>query len=385
MKLLALISAAAIAASLAYYLAAILTGLRFARRSKSAPAPLPKIPPRVAVLKPLHGFSQTVLENVVSFLELSYPRVEFVFGVNSYEDRAIDIPVGLRAPYQFANITVSVGEEPGCANRKVAKLIRMSERVSEKTEIFALSDADVSVQRDHLQRMVAELIADERVGAVTCVYRGQAQPAMASRMEALFINTDFAPQAILAAAIEPLRYGLGAAIAVKRAALDRIGGFRALKDLLADDFYLGRKLSDEGYEIRLSGSMVTIVCEESKFADFWNHQLRWARTYRNVRPVSLATIVIHGPFWGLLYALANGFSVHSLLPLAAVVVARIAMASVMIGKVLGLPRRISDLLLVPVKDLVMTGVYFASLTGKTVLWRGRRFRLAPDGVMREVL
>jgi hypothetical protein len=32
----------------------------------------------------------------------------------------------------------------------------------------------------------------------------------------------------------------------------------------------------------------------------------------------------------------------------------------------------------------MTGVYFASLTGKTVKWDGRGFKVMAGGIMREV-
>jgi ceramide glucosyltransferase len=384
MKLLALISTLGILSSTVYYLAAIVTGLLFAHRTNSAPQPLPKIPPRVAILKPLRGVSKHLRENIISFLEIAYSRVEYIFGVASYEDRAIDVPVSLRAPYQFANITVTVGDEPGCSNRKIAKLVKMADRASDKTDIFVLSDADVSVEPDHLKRVVAELTADDKIGIVTCIYRGQAFDSFASRLEALFINTDFAPQVILAEALEPMRYALGATIAVKREALDAIGGFRALKDLLADDFHLGSKVSEAGYKIELSSSVVTVACEDHDFADFWNHQLRWARTYRHVRPLSLTTILIHGPFWALLYIVANRFSLRSFDALTMILGLRMLMSAIMIGKVLRRPQPLSDVLLIPFKDLVMTGIYFASLTGRTVKWGGRRFLLLAGGVMREL-
>jgi|SRR5579862_5521482 len=384
MKLLLAISACGVTFSIVYYLAAIVTGLMFAYRSNSAPASLPKIPPRVAILKPLRGVSEHLRQNIISFLEIAYARVEYLFGVDSYEDRAVDVPVSLRAPYQFANMTVVVGEEPGSCNRKIAKLIRMAERASDKTDIFVLSDADISVEPDHLKRVVAELTADPKIGLVTCIYRGQAYESFASRMEALFINTDFAPQVILAEALEPMKYALGATIAIKREALEAMGGFRALKDLLADDFHLGSKVYEAGYKIALSSSIVTVACEDHNFKDFWNHQLRWARTYRHVRPLSLATIAIHGPFWALLYILANRFTLHSFEPIALVFGLRMLMASIMIGKVLKHPQALSDVLLIPFKDLVMTAIYFASLTGRTVKWGGRRFLLMAGGVMREL-
>jgi len=384
MKLLVFISTLGILTSTVYYLAAIVAGLLFAHRSNSAPQPLPKIPPRVAILKPLRGVSEHLRENITSFLEIAYARIEYIFGVASYEDRAVDVPVSLRAPYQFANITVTVGDEPGCSNRKVAKLVKMAGRATDKTDIFVLSDADISVEPDHLKRVVSELTADEKTGIVTCIYRGQAYESFASRLEALFINTDFAPQVILAEALEPMHYALGATIAVKREALEAIGGFHALKDLLADDFHLGAKVSEAGYKIELSSSIVTVACEDHDFSDFWHHQLRWARTYRHVRPLSLATIFIHGPFWALLYVVASRFSLHSFDTLAMVLGLRMVMATIMIGKVLKRPQPLSDVLLIPFKDLVMTGIYFASLTGKTVKWGGRRFQLMAGGVMREL-
>ncbi|HXW84416.1 MAG TPA: glycosyltransferase, partial [Candidatus Binataceae bacterium] len=255
---------------------------------------------------------------------------------------------------------------------------------ADKADIFVLSDADVSVERDHLQRVVSDLLADDKVGVVTCVYRARPLGSLASRFEALSVNTDFAPQAILSAAIEPLRHGLGATIAIKRAALDSIGCFRSLRDLLADDFYLGRFATEHGWKMKLSSSVVTITSEEQHFEDFWNHQLRWARTYRTVRPESLATIAIHGPLWALLYVIASAASPASLALFAAVLAARCAMSAFVIARVLKLPELLRDVWLVPVKDCVMTAIWFASLTSKRVEWAGRRFEILRGGAMREV-
>jgi ceramide glucosyltransferase len=380
---LVLISAIGVAASLLYYAAATAAAVRFASRAAAPGPPLPKIAPRLAVLKPLHGLSQSLGGNILSYLEAAYPRLEFVFGVSDYEDPAAEVPVALKPRYQFANITLSVAEEPGCSNRKVAKLIRMAERAP-NAEIFVVSDADVSVERDHLMRVAGELLADDKAGIVTCAYRARPLGDLASRLEALFVNTDFAPMAILSAAIEPLRHAFGATIAVRRAALEAIGGFRALKDVLADDFFLGRMAAERGWGIRLSSSIVTIACEESRLSEFWHHQLRWARTYRTVRPESLAAIVIHGPFWALMLLGASAFRLWALAILAIVIAARIAMGAVMLTRVVRLPETLHDLWLLPLKDLAMTGVWFASLASNRVMWGGRRFQILRGGAMREV-
>ncbi len=378
-----ILPAAAVCVSICYYAAGTLAAIKFARRMNSPLPPLPKIPPRVAVLKPLHGSSNSLASNLVSFLEIAYPRVDFYFGVESYEDAAAEVPVALRQRYQYASSTLVVGEEPNCSNRKIAKLVKMADR-AEKAEVFVLSDADVSVERDYLKRIVGELIADEKIGIVTCAYRARPGGSLASRLEALYVNTDFLPQILLAEMIEPMHYALGATIAIKRPVLEATGGFRAVRNMLADDFYLGNFTNTQGYEIRLSNSLVTLTCEEKSLADFWNHQLRWARTYRTVRPISIATILMHGPFWALILLAVSGGSAAAFAASVLVVAARLAMSAAIVARVLKMPEMLKDLWIVPFKDLIMTGVWFASLLSNNVMWAGRKFKVIRGGAMQEV-
>jgi ceramide glucosyltransferase len=383
MTILMTLAAVAVCVSMFYYIAATVAAIRFGRRTTSPLPPLPKVPPRVTVLKPLHGSSNSLAANLVSFLEISYPRAEYYFGVESYEDSAAEIPVALRQRYQYANMTLLVGGEPNCSNRKISKLIKMVDR-AEKAEVFVLSDADVSVDRDYLKRIVGELMSDEKIGIVTCAYRARPGGSFASRLEALYVNTDFLPQILFAEMIEPMHYALGATIAIKRNVLEAAGGFRAVKNMLADDFYLGNFTNAQGYEIKLSDSIVTLTCEEKSLAEFWHHQLRWARTYRTVRPISIATILMHGPFWALMLLVTTRGSAAAFAVLALVVAARLAMSAAIVGRVLKMPEMLIDLWMVPFKDLIMTGVWFASLFSNKVKWAGRRFKVIRGGAMREV-
>ena len=161
-----------VACSLVYYAASLMVAMRFAAHVSDPAPPLPKPPPRIAVLKPLSGLTSTLLANLASYLESGYPRADFFFAVPSYEDRAAEAPVALRSQYPYASITLIVGDEAGVTNRKIAKVIRMAER-AERADAFVLSDADISVERGHLDRLIGELFADERVGLVTCAYRAR--------------------------------------------------------------------------------------------------------------------------------------------------------------------------------------------------------------------
>jgi len=220
---------AGLATSLAYYVAAVSVELLFAERGKRFAKPVTDIPPKVAIPKPLASSSDRLLGNLSSCLELPYRNIDYIFGVSSGDGEATEVLTELCKRYESAAIAVVAGEEPGLFNRKVAKLVRMAEHASVESGIFLLSDADVSVKRDHLDRMAAEMTQDRRVGIVTCRCRGRPTGGFASRMATLFINLDFARQILLAQHIEPMRYAFGATIAVGRKALDAIGGFRPLR------------------------------------------------------------------------------------------------------------------------------------------------------------
>lgn len=372
-----------ICCSLIFYASSLITALRFASHADDPPPPLPKPPPRIAVLKPLSGLTPILLDNLASYVESGYPRADFFFAVPSYEDRAAEAPVALRSRYPYASITMMIGDEAGVTNRKIAKVIRMADR-ADRAEAFVLSDADISVERGHLERLVSELFSDERVGLVTCAYRARPCGSFASRLAALFVNTDFAPMVILASAIEPLRYAFGATIAVRRSALQSAGGLRPLGDKLADDFELGRAVAEAGWELRLSRSIVTSASEERNFREFWGRKLRWARTYRTVRPLSLLTILINGPFWAAVMLAASHGRPAALVACAAVITARVASSAVIVSRTLKLPEMVRDVWLVPLKDLVMAAIWAVSLIGNEVAWGGRRFVISRDGVMREI-
>jgi ceramide glucosyltransferase len=383
MKFLADVAASCVAISIGYYIAASLAALRFAIRVSSPAPPVPETAPRVAILKPLRGLTEDLRNKIISYLELDYASVGYYFGVSDNRDRAAEVPTSLRDSYPQKQITLVVGAEPGCSNRKVAKLIAMAEQVPD-ADIIVIGDADIAVDSDHLRRLVGELAADPKKGVISCMYRARPSGSLASRLEALSVNTDFTPMVMLSAAVEPVRYALGATIAIKRAALEQIGGFHAIKDYLADDFHLGKLAADHNWDIGLSSSIVTTVAHERTFGDFWNHQLRWARTYRTTRPLSLATITTHGPFWGLILLLASRGSYFAVALFLFLIAARLAMSTLMLRNVLRLPELMRDVWLVPLKDLCMTGIWFTSLFGNQVEWAGRRLEILANGTIREV-
>jgi ceramide glucosyltransferase len=369
-------------ASIIYYLTATAATVLFRRRATKS-HPLPVDLPFVALLKPLHGYDEHLRANLESFLVLEYPNKEFIFGVTTDADPAVRVLDDLERLYPRARMSRTTGDEPS-VNRKVGKLLRML-RQRPESEVLVMSDADVRVDKDYLRRIVSEMTASDKIGMVTCAYRGiAAQHSLGARLEALQINTDFTPTAILSYYIEPMRHAFAATVAIRQSVLERAGGLETVKNSFGDDFALARRVAGAGFKIELSSSVVSMMIERMTLRDFWDHQMRWARVDRKIRPSSLARMAINGPFWGLALILASRFSAPSIVLAIAVLAGRLGMAWWILRRVLRIPLRLADLGLTPVKDLIMQAVWVASLVGDTVEWRGRKLRLLPTGEMEEL-
>src|SRR5262249_59519482 len=119
-----------------------------------------------------------------------------------------------------------------------------------KHEVIVVSDSDISVQRDWLSNVVGALSA-EGVGAVSCLYTGKPNGSFWSTLSAMGSSYEFLPNVIAGVSFGLASPCFGSTIALRRATLDRIGGFRALANHLADDYEMGRAVRAIGLKVSL--------------------------------------------------------------------------------------------------------------------------------------
>jgi ceramide glucosyltransferase len=173
-----------------------------------------------------------------------------------------------------------------------------------------------------------------------------------------------------------LHFGLGSTLAFPRAAAEAIGGLETLMDYLADDHELGRMISAAGYKVALSDVVVETFLPEYNFGAMFEHQLRWARTVRDLRKWGYVGVLLtFGLPWAIAAALCASFATWSLALLSAVAVARFASGYLLCGPILNDQQTLGDLWLIPARDAVGVAIWFASFGGDTIVWRGERFHL----------
>jgi ceramide glucosyltransferase len=337
--------------------------------------------PPVSILKPLKGTDPDIYGSFRSHCLQNYPEYEIIFGVSDPDDPAVASVEQLQREFPDHAIRLVVSPNKLGANVKVSNLEQMLQAA--RYQHLLVNDSDVRVEGDYLRRIIAPL-ADEQVGMVTCLYRGVAASTFGSQLESLGISTDFCPGVLVARQLEGgLRFGLGATLAFRRIDLERIGGFQAIVDFLADDYELGRRIASLGLCVVLSDVVVETHLPAYDLRGFLSHQLRWARGVRDARTGGYVGLVsTYGLMWAMLLLIAARAAPWSWAVLGLTVLLRFAVAGVVGNTVLGDQELPGRLWLLPIRDLVAVLVWVASFAGHTVTWRGDRFELKNGRLIR---
>jgi ceramide glucosyltransferase len=330
--------------------------------------------PPVSILKPLKGVDPEIYESFRSHCLQNYGDFELIFGASDPEDPAVASVRRLQAEFPERRIEMVVCANSPGPNVKVTNLAQMARAA--RHDVLIVNDSDIRVERDYLRQVTAPL-QSESVGLVTCLYRGKAAPTLGSRLEALGISCDFCAGVLAARQIEGgIRFGLGSTLAFRRADLQRIGGFEAIADYLADDYELGKRIADLGMDVVLAPNPVETFLPAYSIGNFLEHQLRWTRGVRDARPGGyFGLLFTFGVTWSVLALALAGGAVWAWALFAVVLMLRTGMAWVVGRTVLQDLQTTGLLWLLPLRDLIATGIWVASYFGNTVNWRGDRFRL----------
>ncbi len=365
-------------APLGYYVTAIFAASRFFRRERAKT--LPTFTPPVSLLKPVRGVDFASYENFASFCVQSYPDYEILFCVNELSDAAVPVIEKLMKDFPRCRIRILSNAPQVGSNRKVNNLALLTREAEH--EILLQSDGDVRVGPNYVQEMVAPF-ADPSVGVTSCFYRAIAQKSFWAELEAVGTASDFFAGALVAEWKEGITFALGASVATTKTWLDKIGGYEALANLLADDYELGNRIHKTGGKVLLCREPVWTMYPAQGAKGFWDHQVRWSRTVRLCRPASFFGLLLtHGLPWSVLAAVVSSSVLIACTYLLAYLVLRFAMAWV-VG-IWGMRDEVlrGRLWLVPVRDVLNFGVWLAGFTSNRVTWGGLDY-VMKDGKMIE--
>ncbi|HET9408573.1 MAG TPA: bacteriohopanetetrol glucosamine biosynthesis glycosyltransferase HpnI [Candidatus Sulfotelmatobacter sp.] len=356
-----------LAGSIVYSLLSVVAAQRYL---SVHPANLQSCEP-ISILKPLAGLDLDLESNLLTFFQQDYPEFEILFAVRRADDPATAVVEKLQQEFPGVPSRLIVTGEPPYPNAKVYSLDHMLGAA--KNDLVVMSDSDIRVDAN-LLRTIADEFQDSKLGVATCPYRAVPGPSLWSRLEATGMNTDFWGSALVARMLEGMRFAVGPTIAARRRILEEIGGFERLKDYLAEDFVLGKFAAERGYGVILSSYVIEHHIGNATLRENIAHRVRWTRSTRRSRPSGYVGQLFTMPLPIALLVCAVAPAWWPVLPatlLVRSIAAYMVSARVLKAKI--------NWLLLPIEDINAFLFWIAGFFGKTILWRGRRYRLFSDG------
>jgi ceramide glucosyltransferase len=327
--------------------------------------------PPVSIFKPLKGADDELAANLRSFFELDYPQFELLFAVRNPHDPAVAIVEELQSLFPQVQSRLVIAPEQLGFNPKVNNLIHLYPQA--RHELFLISDSNVRVTRDYVTDMVNRLQVPG-TGLVTSTIRGRGARSAGSVLENLHLNTYVAPAVFSTGILFGRPIVIGKSMLFRRADIDRLGGFEAFVNHLAEDQLMGDGIRRLGGRVRTSPLAVDNVNVSWSMEQFFNRHVRWGMIRRSLSPLLYASEILSNPI-----ALACAYAMASARPDALTVCALVTLYKIGIDAVVGHAMR-SDLrplhyFLVPIKDLFLASTWAIPFFKRHVIWRGNNLRV----------
>jgi ceramide glucosyltransferase len=349
-----------------------------AKRARVGDAQLPS----VSILKPVHGMEAQLRENIEGFFRQNYPSYEILFAADEADDAALNLVREVSARYPQIPCRILVTGKPPWPNPPAYCFYRMAEMAAH--EILVTSDSDVEVARNYLREVVAPML-NGKVGMVTCVYRGKNAAGFWAGLTAIGMSVEMTAGVLVANLLEGIKFGLGPTIAVKKEAVNKIGGYEVLGDYFANDFMIGNLIDKAGYRVVLSEHVIDHVVSQKNFKKMWENQLRWAKSTRYSRPKGhfgsgLIFAVPYG-LLGLVAGIALGMPGLGLALFGAALLNRLIESWLVGWCVVRDSVALKQIWMFPLRDLLGFAVWIASYTGARTAWRDSRYELRGDKIV----
>ncbi|HUL29375.1 MAG TPA: glycosyltransferase [Thermodesulfobacteriota bacterium] len=331
--------------------------------------------PAISILKPLKGLEDNLFGNLESFCVQDYPQYEVIFSLQDENDPAHKVARKIKEKFADRPISIVVERGHHGLNPKVNNLFSAYQH--SKYPVILISDSNVMVDPNYL-RTIAKPMDDPEVGLVCNLIRGIGGKTLGSIFENLHLNSFILGNICFLDKYFRIPCVVGKSMLMRKSDLEAIGGLRSVKDVLAEDHFIGEKIRGQEQKVVISDYLINNINEYWGLQKFINRQVRWGKMRWKIGGVKyLLELTINPVFTACLPLLLFGPNRKTLSILALVCFMK------MIGDFY-LAKRISAAmhpliyLFSPIKDFLIGLIWFVPFADDTVVWRGNRYLMSKD-------
>ncbi|MBI5201169.1 MAG: glycosyltransferase [Elusimicrobia bacterium] len=354
-----------------FCLAAFVTSLRKFARGEMGGEVLP-----MTLIRPLKGEDTGLEENLRAPLEADREgRLEALFAVESESDPAH--PVASRVAAAFPGRARVILTGP--SGTRMGKAHNMIEALRHATREFVVfSDSDARPGREALVETSRLFLAGAE--AVSGLPDASMARGAGDVLVCLCFNHYFNPLATVVSATGAGTLFSGTWMALRRDALERVGGLERFSNEAADDFALADALRRAGARVALLPRLVPLYERGGGVLEGARHVLKWARIVRWTTTLPYLFLPLATPLPLALLALSR--APEDLRPAAFwlfLAATRIVCAILQDRRIAASRYPWFGYAALPVVDVGFLAPWLASWPGNTISWRGRRYRVRRGG------
>jgi len=374
METIAHIVAFALLAAAAVGVVLTIVQLVVLRRHGRRQLPATNSRPPISILKPLCGMDDDLAINLRLFAQLPYPRYEVLLGLRDDRDPAYPLAFMLERRYP-SRFRIVFQDRTAGLNPKVNQLIGMA--AAARFDLMVISDSNTRVPAGYLHE-IADLMSDPTVGLVAHPIAGagesQAEACLGSILDNLHITGTITPGFLAAKHLCNKDYVVGKSMAMRRSDLGALGGFRVVKDVLAEDFVLGRLIPEKlGKRVVMARSVVESISVRRSLGDFVHRYARWSVMQRQCAGLSAYLgLLLMNPIVLASAAILMHPSAMTGLFWLGTVLARTFAHAVAGQQLRARPFSAATLAFVPLKELLAGAAWAYGLCSRTIEWRSNR-------------
>jgi ceramide glucosyltransferase len=336
------------------------------RCSRAKPAGSLKGTPPITLVRPLRGLDNFAVTTLETSFALDYPNYEILFCVADAQDPIVPLVEAMIKAHPDRHARLLIGDDKISTNPKLNNCAKGW--AAARHEWIVMADCNVLLPADFLQRLLVRWHAD--TGLVCSTPIGARPEGFGAELECAFLNTFQAKWQYVSEAIG-LGFAQGKTMLWRRDILEAAGGIRALGAEIAEDAAATKVVRRAGLHVQLVDRSFEQPLGRRRFAEVWARQVRWARLRRATFPAFFIPEAIAGSAIAMIAGAYAAFSigVSVILTLAALAVIWFG-AEAWLARVAGWHFRLTTLLAMPLRDLLLPILWIDAWLADEFVWRG---------------